>query len=240
MKTSILFLANLLFASIFANTSFAADIYAEYKMTGINATPVISKMFSKNGNLRTEMTMNMGGQQITNTTLLLKTNPNVLMAFNSITKTYTETKIATNTTAKNIAIKVLGNEKVGIYKCTRVRMTSEGKSWDIWYTKELPSFNFPVSGNSELSSQKLINELKNKGISGMLAKVVFQIPGSKSQSVTMQLVKYESKTLAPSLFGIPAGYKKNNVSFDAEKMKTMTPQQRKEMIMKMMKEQMKQ
>ena len=239
MKTSFLHLSNLFIILSFSSGLFAADIYSEYKMTGINATPIISKMFSKNGNIRTEMTMNMGGQQITNTTLMLKNNPNVLMAFNSLTKTYTETKIASNTTAKNIVIKVLGNEKVGIYNCTRVKMTSDGKSWEMWYTKDLPSFNFPVSGNSELSSQKLINELKNKGISGMLVKVLFQMPGSKSQSVTMQLIKYEAKTLANSLFAIPAGYKKNTLNFDPEKMKNMSAEQKKEMIMKMMKEQSK-
>ena len=240
MKTLFIYVSNLFLLLLLSSGLFAADIYAEYKMTGINATPMISKMYSKNGNIRTEMTMNMGGQLITTTTLMLKSNPTNVMIFNSITKTYTETKIASTTTAaKKISIKVMGNEKVGVYNCTRVRMTSEGKSWDIWYTKDLPMINFPVSGNNELSSQKLIQELKSKGITGMLAKVVFQIPESKSKTVTMQVVKFEDKTLANSLFNIPVGYKKTSMSFDPEKMKTMSTEQKKEMIMKMMKEQSK-
>lgn len=240
MKTSILFLSNLLFLSFFANTSFAADIYAEYKMTGVGSKPIITKMYSKNGDLRTEANVDMGGQKMTTTTLMLKSKPNITLVFNSLSKTYTETKNATGAAVKNFDIKVIGTEKVGNYTCTHVKMSSNGQSWDMWYAKDLPAFNFPLSGQDAAATQKMIAQLKSKGITGMPVRITFAQPGNTSAAITMLLSKFEQKSLNASLFTIPAGYKKNNVSFDAEKMKTMTPQQRKEMVMKMMKEQMKQ
>lgn len=240
MKTSILLLASLLFLSFFANTTFAGDIYAEYKMTGVGTKPIISKIYSKNGDFRTEANVEMGGQKMTTTTLVLKSKPNVTLVFNSMSKTYTETKNASGVAVKNFDIKVIGTEKVGNYTCTHVKMSSNGQSWDMWYAKDLPAINFPLSGQDAAATQKMIAQLKSKGITGMPVKITFAKPGSTTAAVTMLLSKFEQKSLNAALFTIPAGYKKSSVSFDAEKMKTMTPQQRKEMMMKMMKEQMKQ
>ncbi|TCC94282.1 DUF4412 domain-containing protein [Pedobacter frigiditerrae] len=237
MKTSLLFLTNLFFLFIFSSSANSADIYAEYQITGTNSTPMISKMYGKNGNVRTETIMNVGGRPMNTTTLILKSNPNVAYVYNSLTTTYTEAKINSKASIKDISIKVLGNEKVGNYNCTHVKMTSDGKTWDAWFTKELPSFNFPISGNNELGSQKVMNELKSKGITGMMAKAVFLTPGGKSKAFTMQLVKYETKTLNASLFTLPSGYKKSSVTLDPEKMKNMTREQKKELMMKMIKEQ---
>lgn len=236
MKAPLFFLTSLFFLLVFSSTASSADIYAEYQMTGVIGTPIISKMYGKNGNMRTETNMTVGGRQMTTTTLMLKSNSNVVYGFNSLTKTYTEAKINSKASIKDVTIKILGNEKVGNYNCTHVKMTSNGKSWDAWFAKELPSFNFPISGNSELGNQKLMNELKSKGISGMMVKVVFLTPGAKSKAITMQLVKYETKMLNASLFTLPAGYKKSSVTFDPEKMKNMTLEQKREMMMKMMKE----
>ncbi len=239
MKISLSIFAQLFFLITFSYAANAGDIYAEYKMTGMGSAPIISKIYGKNGNMRTEVNMNMGGKQFTTFTLMLKSNPNVYLIFNSLNKTYTEAKMSSGVATKEVAIKLLGNEKIGIYNCTHVRMTADGKSWDAWYTKDLPSFNFPVNGNSEFSSLKVINDLKSKGITGMLAKIVFQPPNVKEKGITMELLKFENKILNSSLFTIPIGYKKSTVNFDPEKMKTMTAEQKKEMIMKMMKEQSK-
>ncbi|MFC3561877.1 DUF4412 domain-containing protein [Pedobacter jamesrossensis] len=238
MKRSISFLASLFSLIILSNTSIAADVYAEYEITGMGAKSVLSKMYGKNGNVRTDVNMDVAGRQITSTSLMLKSNPGVILIFNSMTKTYTETKTTKDASIKDFSIKVLGTEKIGKYNCSHIRMTSDGKSWDMWYTKDLPSISFPINGNSAASSEKLIAELKSKGITGMPVKIVFFKPGTSTAAITMQLTKYEPKTLDVALFSIPTGYKKSGVSFDAEKMKNMTPSQRKEMMMKMMKEQM--
>ncbi len=236
MKTLLFFVTNLCCLLVFSSAAHS-DIYAEYQMTGVNNTPIVSKMYGKNGNVRTEVTMNMGGIPISTFTLMLTSKPNTSLVFNSLTKTYNETKISSTAVAKDVTLKILGDEKVGSYNCTHVKMSSGGKSWDVWYAKGLPAFNFPITGNSELSSQKVINELQSKGITGMLAKIVFLTPGAKTKGITMQLIKTETKALAASLFTIPAGYKKSSVVLDPEKMKTMTFEQKQELMMQMMREQ---
>ncbi|WP_231460358.1 MULTISPECIES: DUF4412 domain-containing protein [unclassified Pedobacter] len=239
MKKSLLFLSVLFVSIVISNAAIAADVYAEYEITGMTPSPVISKMYSKNGNIRTEVNMKMAGSQINTTTLMLKSNPGVTMVFNSMTKTYTETKSGKNAAVKNFTVKVIGNEKIGKYNCNHVRMTSDGKSWDVWYSKDLPPINFPVNG-SNISDDKIVAELKSKGVTGMPVKIAFLKPGTTLPSMTMLLKKYEPKNLDASLFTIPAGYKKSSVNFNAEKMKNMSPAERKEMMMKMMREQMKQ
>jgi len=240
MKTSILFLASLLCLSFFTNTTFAGDVYVEYKMTGIGNKPITSKLYSKDGNLRSEVYMDMGGKKIITNTLTLKSKPDVTLVFNSMNKTYTEVKSIASGTIKDFDIKVIGTEKVGNYTCTHVKMSANGQSWDMWYAKDLPTISFPISGQNAAATQKMMAQLKSKGITGMPVKMTFVKPGTKTAAMTMLLTKFEQKTLNASLFTIPTGYKKNSVSFDAEKMKNMTPQQRKEIIMKMMKEQTKQ
>jgi Domain of unknown function (DUF4412) len=240
MKKSLLLLASLILSSIFVNHTFAADVYAEYKMTGMGNKPIVSKMYIKNGDVRTEVNMDIAGAKMNTITLMLKSKPNVVLVFNSLNKTYTETKSTSAATAKNPDIKVMGNEKVGNYNCTRVKMTAEGKTCDIWYAKDLPATNLPVTGNDAIVNQKIMAQLKSKGITGMPVKIVLFKPNTTTIMMTMLLTKYEQKPLASSLFTIPAGYSKNSMTMDADKMKNMTAQERKEMIMKMMKAQTKQ
>ena len=91
MKAPLFFLTSLFYLLVFSSVANSADIYAEYQMTGTTSAPIISKMYGKNGNLRTETSINMGGRQMTTTTLMLKNNINVAYVFNSLTTTYTET-----------------------------------------------------------------------------------------------------------------------------------------------------
>lgn len=240
MKKSLLLLAALILSSIFANYTFAADVYAEYKITSMGKKPILTKMYGKDGDFRTEIESNLTSSKINTTTLMLKSKPDVILILNPLNKTFIETKKPSITTAKTPDIKVIGNEKIGNYNCIKVKMTSEGKTWNIWYSKDLPAMNLPVTGNNELVNQKIISQLKSKGVSGMPVKFVLFKPNTTTIIMTMLLTKYEQKTFAPSLFTIPAGYKKSGVTLDAEKMKNMTAKERKEMIMKMMKAQPKQ
>jgi hypothetical protein len=237
MRTKLFTLASLCAVLLFSSPAIASDIYLEYTMTSSGSKPIISKMYGKNGDLRTETNMIIAGRQMSTTLLMLKNRPGITLVFNSMNKTYTEAKMNNNAEG-NIGITVLGNEKIGNYNCSHVRMTAEGKSWDAWYSKELPTFDFPMMGNNA-NTRKVLAELKSKGISGMPVKVVMYKPGTKTPTLTMLLTKHEEKNLSPSLFTIPAGYKKSSVDFDANKIKNMTTQQKREMMEKLMKAQMK-
>lgn len=237
MKKTYTLLVTVALLSFFASYSFAADIYAEYTITGVGNKSMLSKMYSRNGDLRTEVAMDIAGSKMNTITLMLKSKPNVMLVFNSATNTYTEVTGKATAKTKNIDVKIIGNEKVGNYNCTRVKMSAEGKSWDLWYTKDLPAIEFPITGNDATVSKKMVAELKSKGISGMPVKVALLKPNSTIATMTMLLTKFEQKTLSSSLFTIPKGYTKNNMAFDASKMKEMTSKERNELIKKMMKAQ---
>lgn len=210
----------------------AQDIYAEYQMSGLNGKTILTKMYFKNGDVRTESKMDIGGRSIDNISLHLKSKPDLTYILNTANKTYTESKGSKGST-KKYTITVIGNEKVGQYNTTHVRMSADGKSWDSWFCKDLPAVNYPMDKEG-LDYERMIIEMKAKGISGMMVKISFNKPGTTTATMTMLLVKYEKKALPSSLFTIPAGYSKSAVSIDAEKMKTMSPAERKEMIKKMM------
>ncbi len=226
----------ILFSLLFHSTSlFAADVFAEYKMTGIGDKINTTRMYFKDGDLRTEVIMKMGEMEMTSVTLNLKSNPDFMISYNSQSKTYTEIKKNKETSkAKAMSITVLGNEKIGSYNCTHVRMTSDTTSWDMWVTKDLPQFDFPVQSGDEAANRKVLELLKSKSADGVPVKMVFFKPHTETPIMTMELVKYNNKDLEASLFKIPEGYTKSTAQFDAEKMKSMSPEERKEMIQKMM------
>jgi hypothetical protein len=227
----------LLIFSVCSSQLFASDAYAEYTMTGMTGKVHYSKLYIKDGDRRTESETKVGDKTIMSFTLNLKSNPGVTMVFSPQSKTYNEIKNA-GSDANDLTISVLGNEKIGIYNCHHVRMTSKNRSWEIWVTKDLPSFDFSLENNDEALNSKIKELLKNNNVSGVPVKMAFLKPGTSEVTMTMELTKYEAKDLDASLFKIPDGYTKSTIQFDPEKMKTMTDEEKKEMIKKMMIENM--
>ena len=219
--------------TFFSVTTFAGDTYAEYQMTGIGNKKIISKLYAKNGEIRSEINMPTGDKEITIVALRLKSHPGVSLVLNSMNKTYTETRASVSKVAdKEVVITVLGNEKIGQYNCVHVRLTSDNKSWEMWCCKDLPAFSFPYDKDDVEGNDRIIQSLKNKNIEGAPVKIVFLKSDSNTPTLTMELIKYEPKDLDAALFSIPADYKKNELQFDAEKMKNMTPDEKKEFIKK--------
>ncbi len=230
------YLLLLLLSALFINL-LAGDTYAEYKMTRGENQISISKIYLKDGNRRTETNLHTGTKEYTTTTLNLTSNPDVSLVFNSLSKTYTEVKKESpKTDTNNYTLTVIGNEKIGTYNCEHVRMTSNNNSWDMWLTKDIANFDF--SPNNDAVTSKMKTLMKSKSIEGFPVKMAFLKPGTTIVTMTMELIKYESTTLADSLFTIPEGYTKNTVTLDPEKMKTMGDKEKLELIKKMMEQNM--
>jgi hypothetical protein len=238
MKSTTLF-AILFFFLIYSVELFAGDAYAEYKMKSAGNRVTTSAMYFKNGDLRTEVKMDIAGKEMTAVTLNLKSNPEYTLSYNSHSKTYTELK-KNNSSDKTgkVSITVIGSEKIGAYNCKHVRMTSDTNSWDMWVTKDLPAFDFPLQKDDDVANRKMMELLKSKSADGVPVKIEFKKPNAITPGITMELVKFESKSLDASLFKIPDGYTKSTVQFDAEKMKSMSPEEKRQMIKKMMEENM--
>jgi hypothetical protein len=103
---------------------------------------------------------------------------------------------------------------------------------DMWTTKDISGYeNMLAYWKSSISggNDQMYTELKKAGAEGFVVKM--QIPGS----MTMELVKYDAKPVSASVFTIPAGYKKGT-SMDPEKMKNMTPAERRKAMEEMMKQ----
>lgn len=238
MKPSTLIL--LLLSFTFCSTDLrAGDVYAEYKMNGVGGKTYTSGMYYKNGDMRTEVKMDVSGKEMTSVTLYLKSNPDVSIVYNNQTTTYTEAKRnKSSSKSGEISITVLGSEKIGTYNCKHVRMSTDSSYWDMWVTKDLPYFDFRFQNDDEAANKKIMELMKSKSADGVPVKMVFFKAKTEIPAMTMELVKYETKDLDASLFKIPEGYTKNTVQFDAEKMKSMTPEERQEMIRKMMEQNM--
>jgi hypothetical protein len=216
--------------------STASDIYAEYKMTGIGDKVFTSKMFVKDGNMRSEVDMNIAGKEMNMVSLHLASKPEVTIMLNSMTKTYSEVKLsgATKSEADDFSIDVIGEEKVEQYNCTHVRMKSKGNAWDVWLCKDLPNIDFTYEKDDAATNNKIVELMKSKNLKGMPVKMVFYKTGTNTPAMTMLLTKYEARDLDAALFTIPTDYTKNEMDFDPAKMKNMSPEERKAMMQKMM------
>ncbi|MEJ5993424.1 DUF4412 domain-containing protein [Pedobacter sp. Du54] len=224
-------LISLFFVCTLAKNSTAEDRYAYYSTKDQSGRAIDIKMYAKNGDARMELITDMAGMNITITSLVLKKNPDEIITLNSFSKSYSKrVKPKMKPTTKSYTITIVGKEKVGIYNCTRVRIKSDDKSFDTWYTKDLPTLHLPIETNQANLDKKLIDELERKGISGMMVKTVYFNPGTTTPKLTMQLMKYETKPLSASLFTVPADYKETK----GNPYTNISPEKKKEMMKQMM------
>lgn len=212
-------------------SAFAEDIYLYYSTKDPNGRTIDTKAYTKNGDARMEIIINMNGIKMTSASLILKKNPNELITLDARTKTYTKrAKPKKKPTLENYTITVIGKEKVGDYNCTHVHVKSSNKSFDMWLTKDLPTFTPPIENSQANISKKLSDELARKGILGMMVKSVYFNPGANVPKLTMELVKYEIKPLDALLFKIPSDYKESK----GNPYSNLSPEKRKEMMQEMM------
>ncbi len=207
----------------------------EYKMTMSrgqeNGMVSTSKMMFSGSKIRVETNMAIAGTKIKQAMLMLPEKPNVITMLDENAKTYREVSTGQKTMDK-VTLKVVGKEKIQNFNCTHVIVTVQNRPMDMWTTKDISGYeNMLAYWKSSISggNDQMYTELKKAGAEGFVVKM--QIPGS----MTMELVKYDAKPVSTSVFAIPAGYKKG-ASVDPEKMKNMTPAERRKAMEEMMKQ----
>lgn len=235
MKRNLIFILSLFLICVFSKSAVAEDLYIEYSTKDKNGRAINTKIYLKQGDARMDLYIDMSGMKVTTSSLVLKKNPNEVIIFNSLTKSYTKTaKPKRKEVITNYTLTIIGKEKVGKYNCTRVRVKSKDKSWDIWSTKDLPAFKLPIENNQTSMDKNLADELEKKGISGLMVKTVFFNPGTTAPRLTMELKKYETKPLNASLFKIPSDYTESK----GNPYQNISPEKKNE-LMKQMMEQLK-
>jgi hypothetical protein len=207
----------------------------EYKMTlsggqgqGMTSS---SKMMFSGSKVRVETNMAIAGTTIKQAMLMLPEKPNVITMLDEKAKTYREVSTGQKTMDK-VTLKVVGKEKIQNFNCTHVIVTTQNRPMDMWTTKDISGYeNMMAYLKSSIGggNDQMYTELKKAGADGFVVKM--QIPGS----MTMELVKYDAKPVPASTFTVPAEYKKG-AAIDPEKMKNMTPAERRKAMEEMMKQ----
>ena len=104
---------------------------------------------------------------------------------------------------EDIAVEDKGEEKIGDYTCHHYLVKVKNKTLELWLTKDLGST--PVYMVSQFdyypAGSLLFDKLKAAGADGVVVR-------SKQDNVVVNLTNVQRKTVPPSYFEIPAGYKK--------------------------------
>lgn len=213
----------ILFAIVYAQMFAASGFYAEFKLTSSGANAAangLMKIYSGiDGNSRSEMNMTVPNSPIANMNIVSihhNSEPNMIYIINDAAKTYSKTDFSKYKGTKADAddskydIKIIGYETVNGYKSQHIKVFRDNKEIeDIWFTKEIGEYSgFDMSSSKYSPDSKLLAEMKAKGIEGMMVRVLVDANGSKMQ---MDLVKFEKRDNASSLFTIPVGYKEVNM-----------------------------
>ncbi len=213
----------------------------EYKMTmsGQGQSNVsTSKMQFASGKVRLETNLAMPGMSHKQVMLMLPDKPNTMIMLNEASQTYTEvtTKSAANDpNAAKVTVKVIGKEKLQNLNCTHIVVTMSNRPMDMWTTKDIAGYEGMMGyWKSSMSggNDQMYNELKKAGAEGFVVKTQLKNPEG---GMTMELVKYDTKPVSSAIFAIPSNYKKGT-SIDPDKIKNMSPAERRKAMEEMMKQ----
>lgn len=208
-----LFILSIIFIAQF---SFGQDMYLEYSMTGMQkGMESTNKMYlSSASGLRMDMEMSMPKMGKMTTVTIIPKGKTTSISYNTMTKTYFET----STSAKemkdaDMKFELVGKEKIGPYNCTHIKMLIGKKvASDLWTTKDIPGYEVMetlTKSTSNFVSNKIYNQFKAAGADGLTVKMVMHL-GDKE--MVTQLVKAEKRNNPASMYIVPAGYTKMDMS----------------------------
>ena len=117
-----------------------------------------------------------------------------------------------------------GHDTVGGYPCEKALVTSSGGTRsEICVCPELfPSSAFLALQSRRDRSDHLVKALRAGGLDAFPIRFVMRTRGSVQPVSTMELVRFEKKPVAPSLFEVPMGYTRAS-----DTPATMAPEQKK-------------
>ena len=216
-----------------ASSAYGDDMYYELTSvsTGknINMKMVTEMYVSSKGDMRVEMHTNMSFQghksPIPMVLIGHSIRPDESIIIDDSARTYMVHHIDTADLNAGIntesTVTKVGEEKILGYNCVHAKVISNKKignfynetdTINVWRSKDVPMqsnvkelfMQFESRTGSYMYSKETAARLKEMGCEGFLVKLTMN---GKNVSMIMQLTKAEHKTLAASMFQIPAGYK---------------------------------
>jgi hypothetical protein len=229
---------------------------ADYKISGgaVNGTGRL--YFTKTG-YRVEWNMDVSGdaarrggkgpREMKMTMFGKASDPDVVYTVNDETKTWSSwnTKDAQAEAEKSkttYTVERLGTDKVAGFDCQNARIkSSAGSVMEVCVTRQLaaPAGWLSAVNRNRGGGASWAKELHDAGVDGFPIRWVTKGEGRTGETVTMEMTKYEKKSVPASMFEVPAGYQKSDamsVGMSPEQKKkvddafqNMTPEQRKQM-----------
>ena len=240
-------LITILFVSLLSYAAFAQGFYMEMKMSSSERGDMgLMKVYSQDGNSRSEVSMNIPGGPMTIATLFLKSNPNVVYMLNEKSKSYTETDITKNSQYKDFPqqdyeVTVIGKEKVNGFNTTHVKVLRKGSTQaeEMWTSKDVIDYSSFLTAKTKYTGRDNLNKaLAAKGADGFPVRVKSAEHGTDIQ---MDLVKAEKRSNPASLFSLtgyaksasPAAGSGQTQQEMIQKIQNMTPEERQKFIEQM-------
>ena len=195
--------------------------YIEMKMTMKEGSGTLKGHVSSVG-ARTEVEARApqtGGLPFQVTMVMKFNNPDVVYLLNDAAKTYTEINVkdagdaVKNRPEKEYTVKKLGKETVAGYVCQHLLLSAkDGGETEIWTSKDLVDLSvfreYMRRNRQGADLQGIMKALKEAGAEGFIAKMITRDPKTGGPTITLELVRAEKRTVAASMFEIPADYKK--------------------------------
>jgi Domain of unknown function (DUF4412) len=138
----------------------------------------------------------------------------------------THTERSQTRTARRWKVQKLGRDTVAGFACEKALLTAEdGDQTEVCVTTELaPSNAWLTAWNRREEQASPLKALKDAGLSGFPVRWIFRNRGSKDISSSVELVRFDRKSVSASLFEIPPGYRKVDSMMETM---AMTPEQEK-------------
>lgn len=227
MKTILLLLPSFLLTTFTRAQQGTFDYKLTMAPNGQSRTST-STLYFLNGNIRTDINITLPGMSklIKQSMLILEKTPKTVYILNESSRTYSETSTDYGKTAPSgkVTVKVVGQEIIQKLNCTHSVVTSANGTMNVWTTRDIPGYEKLLSywsSNKSFGSDNVLNALKKSGVDGFFVRM-------KNAAMTMDLVRYDTRPVAASLFEIPKDYKKR--AFDPSALNNLTPAERKKMM----------
>ena len=234
---------------IYAAAVWAQGAYVEFRVTTSQTGPAgSSKIYYRDGNTRAEISLN--SQQASGHTdhvsLILKDSANKAFILNQTDMTYTTIDLTNVTKTDNdpsqYLITVIGKEMVNGYLCTHIRMkrVTSKTDEDVWISLNVPNYKQFMNIKSKYTSMGFFKAIAAKGVAGFPVRMVLPENG---HNIQVDLAKSEVKDIPASLFSLK-GYKRGAAPMQGpedvmNKIKSMTPEERKKFLDEVRKNQQK-
>ncbi|HEX4440127.1 MAG TPA: DUF4412 domain-containing protein [Thermoanaerobaculia bacterium] len=229
---------------------------ADYKITGGSGMTGTSRLYFSKAAFRIEWNMALSGdeskrergpREMKMTMFAKLSDPDVVYSINDDTKTWStwNTKEARDEAAKSrekYTVEKLGTDTVAGFSCQNARVkSSSGTEMEVCVTRDISA---PAGWLSAMNRQRgggaWWSAMHDAGIEGLPVRwsTKREGRGGHGGTVTMEITKFEKKSVPASMFEIPAGYTKSDpmsVGMSPEQkrqmdeaLKNMTPEQRKQ------------